>query len=152
MCLKSNRTGVTNNLFQFQTTNWFSWWSPWAWGKKNNHTEQYREVVIVERGFFQLGTAHLVCFFSDMAKSSVIIFKTLSFFMSSWLVIIETVNWHLAHTTYVTRLMLTSVLLVEGLLLLESSFISSQPSFKLLVSFKNVFAIRCYLYTPAEAF
>ena len=72
--------------------------------------------------FSSLGTifAHTFC----MPKCFVIMFQTLSFFMFSWLAIIQTVNQHLPHTTCFICLMLTSVLLVESLLLLESFFIS----------------------------
>ena len=62
------------------------------------------------------------CYFSNMSKSSVIIFQTLFFFISSWFAIIWTIKRWSPQTTRLTRLTLTSVLLVESLPLLESSF------------------------------
>ena len=49
----------------------------------------------------------------------------MSFFISSWVAIYRTVNRWSLHTTSLTRLMLSSVLLVEGLSHQESSFIFS---------------------------
>ena len=57
-----------------------------------------------------------------MSKSLVIIFQTLNFSMSSWLAIIWTASWQLLPITCLTHSPLTSVLLIEGLFLLESSF------------------------------
>ena len=65
-----------------------------------------------------------------MPKSLVIIFKTLPFFMSSWLGIIQTVSQWLPHTTCFTCLILMSVLLIEGLPLLTTLF-------ELLIPLKN---------------
>ena len=76
-------------------------------------------------------------YFTDIPKSSLIIYQTLYFFMSSWLVIIWTVNRHLPHTTHFTHATLISVLLVEGLPFLESSFMSSCSFFEPLVPLKN---------------
>ena len=64
-------------------------------------------------------------------KCSMIIFQTLSFFMSSWLAIIWIVNQWLPHTTCYTHSSMTSDLLVEGLPLSESSFTSSYSSLNL---------------------
>ena len=69
-------------------------------------------------------------------KFSVIIFETLSLFMSNGLVIIWTVNWWLPH---LTRLTVTSVLF-------KSSFIS------LHLSLKYADGTWCYLNTLAETF
>ena len=55
-----------------------------------------------------------------MVKSLVIIFQTLSFFMSCWLAIIRMVNRRSPHTTY--------IMLLEDLSLLESSFTYSHFS------------------------
>ena len=73
------------------------------------------------------------CYFSDMSKSSVIIFQTLSFFMSSWFTIIQSTH---NHHTCLTNSMLISVLLIEGLLLLESSFTFLFSSWNLLCHLK----------------
>ena len=65
-------------------------------------------------------------------KSSVIIFQVLSFFISCWLTIIRAVNQWLPHTTCLSKSTLSSVQLVEGLPLLESSFTPLWISMKLL--------------------
>ena len=71
-----------------------------------------------------------------MPKSSVIILH-FSFFMSCWLMIIWIVNWWSPHK----HLMLTLVLLVEGLPLQESSFFTSlHLFFEPLISLKNMCA------------
>ena len=67
-----------------------------------------------------------------MPKSSVIIFQTLFFFMSSGLAIILTVYRRSPRTICFTGLTFTSVLLVEDLPLLESSSIFPHPSLNLL--------------------
>ena len=83
------------------------------------------------RNSWILSTPCLVTF-SDMPISSVIIFLTLSFFVFSWLNIIRTVNGRSPHATCLTHSLLTSVLFVEGLSLLDSTFVSSQLSLNLL--------------------
>ena len=100
--------------------------------------------------FSSLGTisAQTLC----MPKSSVIIFQTLSFVKSSWLAIFWTVNQQSPRTICLTHLTLTSVLLVEGLPLLESSSTSSHPSLISCATQKHVCATWLYLHAPAEAF
>ena len=49
----------------------------------------------------------------------------------------HSVNWWSQHNTYLIHSTLTTVLLVEGLLLLESSFTSSWPSWNLLCHSKT---------------
>ena len=100
--------------------------------------------------FSSLGTisAETLC----MPKSSVIIFQTLSSVKSSWLVIFRTVNQLSPRTTCLTHLMLTSVLLAEGLPLLESSSTSSHPSLISCATQKHVCATWCYLHALAEVF
>ena len=63
---------------------------------------------------------------TNISESSVIISQT-QFFLSSWLVIIRTVNWRSPHTTSLSHSTLTSVLFVEGLPLMHSSFTSTRP-------------------------
>ena len=65
-----------------------------------------------------------------MPKFSVIIFQTLSFFMSSWLTIIQTDNRQTLYTTCFIRLVVTSVLLFKNLQLLKSSFTASPSHVK----------------------
>ena len=69
---------------------------------------------------------HLVLFFFDLFKSSVIKFHTLASFMFTYLAIIWTINRGSPQTSRLTHTMLT-VLPVEGLSRLESFFISSSP-------------------------
>ena len=70
-------------------------------------------------------------------KFSAIISQTLFFFMSSWLKIIQTVNRQPPDITNLIYSTLTSVLLVESLLLLEPSFISSRLSLNPLSHWKR---------------
>ena len=61
-------------------------------------------------------------------------------FWSCWIEIIRP----LSHTTYLSRLTLTSVLIVEGLPLLESSFTYLLPFWIFWASQENVWATWCY--------
>ena len=74
----------------------------------------------------------------QMPKSLVIIFQTLSFFMSSRLAVIQTINQRLLQTICFTHSAFTSVLLVEGLPLLESSSTSLCPSLNLFCHSKKM--------------
>ena len=95
-------------------------------------------------GFF----AHSVLYFSDIPKSFVIIFQKLSFFMSWWLKIIQTVNQQIPHILCLTHSVLTSVPLVEGLPFLGSSSTSLRPTLNLLLHSKtHVIDIVLFSYT-----
>ena len=112
-------TGISLNsvvmgLFMVTTTSKsFSWWSPQAEPDQVNRK-------VVYQCFSQLRTAgsdfqhtqfHYFC---NVPKLLVIIFETLSFFMSSWLTVIQIVNWRSLHTTCLNCFMLTSVLLFKA--------------------------------------
>ena len=75
-------------------------------------------------------------------------FQTLSFLMSSWLAIICTANWGSSLSICLTRSTLTSILLVQYLLLLELSFISSCSPLNLLWHFKHVLVTEFLLTGP----
>ena len=101
--------------------------SVWRHSMMSWHTCMSRSIW---SSFSSLGTIFVQTF--HMPKSSVIIFQTLSFFKSIWLAIIRTVNRQSPCTTCFTHSTLTSVLLVEGLPLLESSSTSSHSALNLL--------------------
>ena len=65
-----------------------------------------------------------------LPKSSVVTFQAQSFYMSSWLATIWRVKRQSPYTTYLTCSTLTSVLLVEDLSLLKSSFTGSRLALK----------------------
>ena len=87
------------------------------------------------RSFSSLGTIFAQTF--RMPKSLVIIFQTLSFFMSIWRAIIWTVNRRSPRTICFTCSKFTSVLLVEGFSLRKSSSTSLRPSLNLLCHSKT---------------
>ena len=78
---------------------------------------QYNDITLCQE---LLNAQHTKSYyFSDMPKFLLIIFQTLFFFMFSWLANIQTVNRWSPYTTCLSCTTLTSVLLDEGLLLLE---------------------------------
>ena len=76
-----------------------------------------------------------------------LIFKTLSFFMSSYLAIIRTVNRRSPYPICHTRLTLTSLLLVVGFPQQESFFTSLRLSLNLLCNSKTRVRDMLFLYT-----
>ena len=75
------------------------WWYSWGWGKEKNDTEQdhVNRVVVSIWYFSQPATQHnQSCYFSDMPKSSVIIFQILFLFMFNRLAIIQQVSQMIA--------------------------------------------------------
>ena len=91
------------------------------------------------RGFFKSSFSSFGTIFAQtfhMPQSSVIIFQTLSFFISSWLAIIQTINRRSLHTTCFTSLTLNSFLLVESLCSWSHPSLSLEP----LVPLKNICA------------
>ena len=78
-----------------------SCWSRWAWGKDKGYKEQdqmNREAMFLSARNCRRLSTHLSRYFSYKPKSSVIIFQTLFFFISSRLVIILTDNHYTPFT------------------------------------------------------
>ena len=102
------------------------WWSLWGWRKEKSHTEQNQVNTACSAHPVLLLFRHTQIF-DDNLPSTV-------FFISSWLPVIQKVNWWSTYTSCPTCPTLTSLLFDEGLLLLESSFIFLWPSLNTVLS------------------